>query len=250
MHIDCSFKIVIAAASAPELNVLSKAALIREKSVCKGTLFLQACLQGREVLLVKTGIGPKKARQAARHLLDMGKPAVVITAGAAGALDPVLHIADVVISRKIISPPGPPFACDADLSQQAFAAAAGAGFFVTWGDCLSMNRFVNLCSAKAALFSGTRARIVDMESAALAGVLSSAGIPLLSVRAVSDVAFEDAADLAGIVACIQAAGLPGVFLRFLKDPLELVRAFKLMRDVSRASAAVAGAVSCLIRQLS
>jgi len=249
MPMNCRSQIVVTAASAPELKMLLKTARTRERLTYKGAAFFRVSLQGREILLVKTGIGPKKAFHAARHLLDMGTPAMVIAAGAAGALDPALRIADIVVPRNIISLTGPPCACHVETSQKACAAAAQAGLSVSRGDCLSTNHFVNLRAAKAALFSRTRAQIVDMESAALASALSHAGVPLISVRAVSDVACEDAVDMARIMACKKAAGLPGVLLHLLKNSRELLRAIRLMRDVSRACTAAARTVSCLVQEL-
>lgn len=234
--------------SASELKRLSRIISIKQQSVSRGTLFFKAALEGRELLLVQTGIGTKKARDAARQLLDRYAPEMVIATGAAGALDPVLKIADIVISRTILHPPETSFTCDADLSQQAFEAISRVGMPVAWGDCACMNRFVHLCSEKAALFSRTRARIVDMESAALASVLCRAGIPLLNIRVVSDVASADTADMSGIVASQKASGLPGVCLHFLKNPRDAVRGAKLMRDISRASSAIAAVVTCLVKE--
>jgi adenosylhomocysteine nucleosidase len=234
--------------SASELKKLAGIIAIKQQSVSKGALIFTAALEGRELLLVRTGIGTKKARDAARQLLDLYTPELVIATGAAGALDPALKIADIVVSRTILRPPQTSFTCDADLSRQAFEAMGRAGMPVVWGDCACMNRFVHMRSEKAALFSETRARIVDMESAALAGVLCRAGIPLLNIRVVSDVASADTADVAGIVASQKAAGLPGVCLRFLKNPRDAVRAAKLMRDISRSSGVIAAVVTCVVKE--
>lgn len=112
------------------------------------------------VTVVHTGIGPAAAERAIRELLAHEKPCRVISAGFAGGLDPALRAGDTL----------------------------SAEFPTT----LIFSKAVPLetPAEKIAAFRKTGARIVDMETDAICAVCAGAGIPLGSIRAVSDTAEE------------------------------------------------------------
>lgn len=108
------------------------------------------------VTVIHHGIGPASAGSAIRELLSHEKPCKVISAGFAGGLDPALQVGDTLTAD--------------------FANAK----------ILSRAMPIETPAEKIAAFRETGARLVDMETAALAAVCASAGVPLVSVRAVSD----------------------------------------------------------------
>lgn len=81
---------------------------------------------------------------------------LIVVAGLGGGLDPVLRVGDVVSGDDVYSSAEP----------------------------------VLTPAHKAELFRTTRARVVDMETAAVRAWAASAGIPVVAVRAVSDTADE------------------------------------------------------------
>jgi adenosylhomocysteine nucleosidase len=113
-----------------------------------------------KVTVIHTGIGPAAAERAIRELLAHEKPRSVISAGFAGGLDPALR-------------PGDTHAAD-------FPTA------------LVFSKAVPLetPAEKIAAFRETGARIVDMETDLIGAACARAGIPLRSIRAVSDSADE------------------------------------------------------------
>lgn len=108
------------------------------------------------VTVIHHGIGPTSAASAIRELLSHEKPGKVISAGFAGGLDPALQVGDTLIAD--------------------FANAK----------ILSRALPIETPAEKIAAFRETGARLVDMETATLAEVCAAAGVPLISVRAVSD----------------------------------------------------------------
>ena len=108
------------------------------------------------VTVIHTGIGPASAARAIRELLAHEKPRRVICAGFAGGLDPALRVGDTLTAD--------------------FPAAK----------ILSRALPIETPAEKIAAFRETGARLVDMETATLAEASASAGVPLTSVRAVSD----------------------------------------------------------------
>jgi adenosylhomocysteine nucleosidase len=112
------------------------------------------------VTVVHTGIGPASAERAMRELLADESPRRVISAGFAGGLDPALRATDTLT---------------ADFPTPLIFSKAIP---------------LETPAEKIAAFRETGARIVDMESDVIAAACASAGIPLTSVRAVSDSADE------------------------------------------------------------
>ncbi|MEO6742576.1 MAG: hypothetical protein ABIP20_20220 [Chthoniobacteraceae bacterium] len=108
------------------------------------------------VILIHTGIGPASAQRAIRELFVHEKPGKVISAGFAGGLDPGLRVGDTLTAD--------------------FPAAK----------ILSRALPIETPAEKIAAFHETGARLVDMETATLAEACAAAGVPLVSVRAVSD----------------------------------------------------------------
>ena len=112
------------------------------------------------VTIIHTGIGPASAERALRELLTYESPRRVISAGFAGGLDPALRAADTLT---------------ADFPTPLIFSKAIP---------------LETPAEKIAAFRGTGARIVDMETGTIGAACAAAGIPLTTVRAVSDAADE------------------------------------------------------------
>lgn len=129
-----------------------------------------------------TGVGdtPEQRGRLARHLAAAGTPRLVISAGYAGGLSPALAVGDLVLGANHSSP-----------ALLARAQDALAGETVHTGTLLTVPAAVELARDKGALYRGTGALAVDMETAWIAGACAAARLPLLSLRVVSDAAGDD-----------------------------------------------------------
>ena len=67
-----------------------------------GVTFITGTLNGRPVVLARTGIGKVNAAMVSTLLLDRYRPSEVIFTGIAGCLNPKMHPGDVVIGQKLI----------------------------------------------------------------------------------------------------------------------------------------------------
>jgi adenosylhomocysteine nucleosidase len=134
--------------------------------------YWEGTVEGREVLIAHTGVGPAAARRAAAELLACRRPVWVMAAGFGGALDPALAIGDVVLGENV--------------SDAALLASARRVGGCVCGGITSASEAVETVAAKAALAQATSAIAVDMETAAIANACAAAGVPLLAVRAISD----------------------------------------------------------------
>ncbi len=166
-----------------------------------------------------SGASTAQAARAATELVEAGVSALV-SFGLAGALDPDLSVADVIIARRVASTRG------------TFGPEDGS---IVWGSDI----MVASPQGKADLHASSGAAIVDMESHAVALAAETAELPLIVIRAVSDDAKQHL--MGDLATAIDPAGQPriGQILRGLaRHPGRLPVLLRLARDTNRALAAL------------
>jgi len=127
------------------------------------------------VVTLIVGIGRQNAEQSVRSFLTSGSPALVLTCGFAGGLNPDLKLGEVVFDVQ--SPKSKV------QSQLTAAGAKPVKFFCA-------DRIATTVAEKQALRAQTGADAVEMESAAIHAVCAERGIPCVTVRVISDTADE------------------------------------------------------------
>lgn len=139
-------------------------------------------------LLIRTsGIGRQLAARSAEELLRAGADALLCF-GVGGALDPSLCCGDIVLATEVLSDVSRRQTCPQWLRQLEIALRGGTA--VRAGAVLTCDELVCSAERKQALFVGTGALVVDMESAAVAEVASRAGVPFMALRVVADTASD------------------------------------------------------------
>jgi len=122
-----------------------------------------------EAVLVCGGIGPEAARRAAEATIAIFQPAVIFSAGFAGALDSELKVGDIVRPQRVIN------ASDGS----SVALEGGEGVLVSFSSVANPGQ-------KARLRESFSADAVDMEAAAVARAAHAHGIEFAVVKAISD----------------------------------------------------------------
>jgi len=201
-------------------------------------------LGGRQVLLVRAGIGLVNAATAAAVALAARPARVLVSGGSAGGLGVGVRVGDVVVGSTHVHTgadarafgyvlgqvPGMPASYPADevLREHAHAAAAmlpgwstePADVRVLRGDVVSGDVFVDAERVAGVRAAFPDALATDMESAALAQVAHRFGVAFLSVRGISDLCspveagefathVDDAADRSAVVVRETLRRLPG-----------------------------------------
>jgi len=140
-------------------------------------------------ILVQCGIGMKRAAQATKSLLAEWQPQRLVSFGVSGALEHDVSVGDVVFIRQACQLKdgrvGAPRAL-APLSSGAKLAAAQAlaGRAACWDEGRTIT---TKGSQLASLEEGVPVHpVLDMETFAIAEMAAAAGIPVLSLRSISD----------------------------------------------------------------
>jgi adenosylhomocysteine nucleosidase len=146
-------------------------------------------LAGRDCGLVTSGMGPRRAAQAASTLIEAIHPGLLVSVGIAGAVNADLEIGDVVAARNtcvLDQGLAGPFQTLARLSEAAWQASAQAllagGARLVSGTAVTTRGSQFIQSQP----DGMANPVLEMETAGIAQAAAQQGIPLLCLRAISD----------------------------------------------------------------
>jgi len=128
-------------------------------------------------------MGAAAAKIAARRLAESGA-AALFSFGSAGALDPTLRTADVLLPAGVIDETGGRWPVDHGLHR--FLSALFAPYRPCTADLLAVGRPLAGVQAKIEHWDTGAAAAVDMESAALAAVAAEYAVPFAVLRVVID----------------------------------------------------------------
>ena len=126
-------------------------------------------LEHDEMVLVCGGIGSQFARRAAEAVLALYQPAVIYSAGYAGALTPEWKVGRAVYPKRVIN------AGDGS----SVVIAEGEGVLVSYDHVASAEQ-------KLKLRESYSAQAVDMEAAAVARAAEARGVEFRAVKVISD----------------------------------------------------------------
>lgn len=220
--------VAIVAAMQEELRALAPLLSGVQRVVRAGREFHCGHLQGRRVVLARSGIGKVAAATTAALLAAEFAPSMLLFTGVAGGLAGGVRVGDVVLARELLQhdmDASPLFAryevpltgrarfpADAALADRLAVATeaclralpreVGAAQLAAFGIerarlhqglVISGDRFVSSAAESAALRDALPdALAVEMEGAAVAQVCADFGVPLAVVRVVSDRADDSA----------------------------------------------------------
>lgn len=177
------------AAMPQESNALLRYIKERKRTMLGGFRGVRFRLMNRDCVLITTGMGIKRAMEGTRTLVATTNPHLLVSFGIAGAVNNDLSIGDVVNAESTYlmenGVPGRRWAL-ASLSQAAWDAASqalqqnGAQLFA--GTSITTRGSQVLPNTTEKLSHP----ILEMETAGIAQVSDEMGIPLVSIRSISD----------------------------------------------------------------
>lgn len=222
-----------------EADAFARAASDVVEVEADGLTIYEGQLGGRRVAWCVAGVGRAAAARATRLLVDGHRPRLLVSAGFAGGLDPALPRGAVVEPATVRGEAQP-----GDAVRLA-AAAQESGTLVT------VDRIVRTPAEKASLAAATGARLVDMESLAVAQVATAAGLPCRSVRVISDAAGDELPhDVSRLVAPQSALRRAGAVLGMIgRRPRSAVDLWQLWEHAVVDGRTLADALVRLCRSL-
>ena len=161
-----SYKVAIVAALEREVWPLVKD-WRRTRKQHQGRAF--KFFEHQNAVLVCGGIGAEAARRAAEAIITLYTPALVISAGFAGGLDPALRTGQALTPRMVID------AGDGSRTE----SGTGKGVLVSFGAVADSGQKANLARAYGA-------DVVDMEAAAVSRCAQAHGTRFMACKVVSD----------------------------------------------------------------
>ena len=182
-----------------------------ETNTVAGMNFVKGTYEGREVVIVRSGIGKVNAGICTQILADKYQVKAIINTGIAGSLKNEINIGDIVLSVDAIQhdmeavafgyAPGviprmetSTFKGDANLIELAKKACAEAcpDIGVHEGRVLTGDQFISDKAVKNRLIEQFDGSCCEMEGAAIAQAAYLNNIPFLIIRAISDKADDSA----------------------------------------------------------
>ncbi len=194
-----------------EVSKLKEAMELRTTEECAGMRFYCGTLCGKDVVIVRSGIGKVNAALCVQILCDRFGVDMVWNTGIAGSLDAKIDIGDIVISKDALQhdvdavafgyPKGvipqmdvSTFVADAKLAELAKTVCEEELSELTAhvGRVVSGDQFVADKARKEQIVSDFGGLCTEMEGAAVAQAAHLNGIPFLILRAISDKADDSA----------------------------------------------------------
>lgn len=202
-------RIGIIGAMDEEVELLKASLDNREDHQVSGYHLYTGKLHGKDIVLLKSGIGKVNAAIGTTILLQMFKPDFIINTGSAGGFDPDLEVGDIVISSEVRhhdvdltvfgyeygQVPQQPAAFKPDETLAAIAERCIArmeGMKTVRGLIATGDQFMNdpvRVERKRELFPQMKA--VEMEAAAIAQTCYQFSTPFIIIRALSDIAGKE-----------------------------------------------------------
>lgn len=202
-------KIAVIGAMEQEVELLRNALTNTETQTIANSEYTTGTYEGKEVVLLKSGIGKVNAAMSTTILLHTFKPDVVINTGSAGGYDSALEVGAVVISDEVrhhdvdvtifgyemgqVPQMPPAFKSDEklmDIAKQAVTEVGehqyGVGLICS-GDSF-MNDPVRVEKVREYF---PQMKAVEMEAAAVAQVCHQFSTPFVVIRALSDIAGKE-----------------------------------------------------------
>ena len=148
--------------------------------------------QGRNIVLVRTGVGRKRAQNATQQVIDKFNPEVIISMGYAGALTEGLNVGDLFVASTILSPESDSTSFEMDDPKNlkwlelAKNTPPPENVKLKIGRLITVDMVVHTPKAKKELGSRFRAEAVEMESLEIALLTRVNKIAFISIRGISD----------------------------------------------------------------
>lgn len=187
----------------------------------------------RDVTIVHTGVGAENCNERLEILLHKARPEFVITAGFAGAVAENLAVGDLILAENFSYPTLLNLAKEILRNRNARSVKLFTSASV-----------INSTSERAEIARQSGAAAVDMETGAIVGVCSAHGVPVLSLRAISDTPRDPLPAPPDLLFDIerQRTNYGRLFAYILREPASALRLLRFGQSIARVRKVLTDAI--------
>src|SRR5947209_7427826 len=201
-----------------------------------GIRTIRSTFDDREIEVLHTGVGEKVCRQHVGKFLENQQFEFLISAGFAGALNDQLHFADLLLARNFST---------IDLTErQSFPSLP-----IHQADLLTLTALIDSSDERNEIARSTGAAAVDMETEFIARACAEHGIPLLSLRVITDTPREPFPAPPNVLFDIEQQQTRFLTLAtfFLARPNRVPQLIQFARRIARVRKTLASALFDVVR---
>ncbi len=204
-----------------------------------GIPIIRGKIDDRTVEVLHTGVGAKICQQRLGQFLQRQQLDCLISAGFAGALNDQLQVGDLLLARNFSTID--PTENRSSLSSLPLHVA----------DLLTVPALIDSSEGRNKLALTSGAVAVDMETEFIARACAAHGVPLLSLRVISDTPRELFPAPANVLFDIerQRTGMPKLARYFLAHPNRVPRLVQFAKRIADVRKTLANALFDVIRKL-
>jgi adenosylhomocysteine nucleosidase len=204
-----------------------------------GVRVIRGNVDGRAIEVLHTGVGERVCRQRVAKFLQDQQIDCLISAGFAGALTDALRVGDVLLAKNFST---------IDLGERWSSLST---LPIHLADMLTVPALIDSGEERMSLARASGAGAVDMETEFIARACAKLGVPLLSLRVISDTPSELFPAPAHVLFDIerQRTHMPKFATYLLANPARVPHLIQFARRVARARKILANALVEVVRAL-
>lgn len=206
----------------------------------KANDFTSGKIADRPVAVCHTGVGAAHCNRCIEALLHKARPRLVISSGLAGAVDDRLAVGDLILAENF---------SDSNLLSRARKILGDRTPRVS--KLFTSASIVDSISERNEIARASGAAAVDMETGSISEICKAHGIPLLSLRAISDSPSEAFPAPPQVLFDIerQRTSYSRLLTYLLKHPAVIAKLTRFSKRIAQVRAKLAEALVMLIREL-
>src|SRR6266545_938985 len=198
----------------------------------QGIKTIRGKIDDRTIEVLHTGVGEKLCRQRMASFLQDRQFACLVSAGFAGALNDKLHAGDLLFAENFST-----------FQLNEMRSGLGSSL-IHCANLLTVPSIIDSIEERKKIAQTTGAAAVDMETEFIARACAEHGIPLLSLRAISDTPSEPFPAPSNILFDVvnQRTNLVKLSAFFLTRPNHVPRLIQFAKRIARARETLASAI--------
>jgi adenosylhomocysteine nucleosidase len=204
-----------------------------------GVRIIRGNVDDRDIEVLHTGVGEKACRQRVAKFLQDQRFDLLISTGFAGALNDQLKVGDLLLAKNFS-------AIELNNRRKSFSSLP-----IHEVDLLTVSALIDSSVKRIEIARASGAAAVDMETEFIALACADHGIPLLSLRVISDTLDEPFPAPTKVLFDIeqQRTRLLRLATFFLAHPNRVPQLIQFARRIARARKILTGALVALINKL-